>query len=320
MKMKKSLLLLALSAVALGAFAQDDDIYFVPTEKAQPAVKQVEPERSSYSVIPATKAEQQYDNWADNRAGWCDVDEYNRRGMSHNDSVVSLPNATESEYYGADDASDCTVRLVRFHSPRVGVIISSPYYYDYYNIVYDPWFDPWYDPWYGWGGWYGWYGYRPWYSHWYGWGPYYWGWSWGWHRPWHNTWAWHGGHRGWHGGGRHHGGWSGTYHATTRDREYQRGPVNGGRSFGRTTVNPRSNSSGSGSSVNRGIAQRRSFGTSSSSTSRSTGASRSSGSNSRSFGNSSSSSSRSYGGGGFSGGSRSGGGGGSRGGGRSFGR
>ena len=63
----------------------------------------------------------------------------------------------------------CTERIILFHSPSVGVVISSPYYWDYY---YDPWwYGSWRWPYYAWSSWWW---YDPWYPGW-GWGPPYWG-------------------------------------------------------------------------------------------------------------------------------------------------
>ena len=68
-----------------------------------------------------------------------DVDEYNRRGAY----AESAAEANASTDYVDEDIPEmsCTERIILFHSPSVGVVISSPYYWDYY---YDPW---WYGSW-----------------------------------------------------------------------------------------------------------------------------------------------------------------------------
>lgn len=173
-----------MSCGALSSMAQDD-VYFVPSKASQ------EPEakadfKSSYSNVFATEDS----NWAAGRGngGW-DVDAYNRRYVAADTASTDTATASsETADTGADYS--CTVRLVRFHSPTVGVLVSSPYYYDYYTAVY--WADPWfYDPYWGWYG-FGWrYGsfyagfwWGGWYDPWYGpWGP-----AWGWHHH-HHHWA-----------------------------------------------------------------------------------------------------------------------------------
>lgn len=172
------------------AFAQDDDLYFVSSKQKQE--KQVEePRRATYTPI---QEKQDETNWAEGRGnGEWDVDTYNRRDTKADTANAELSLDEENDY------GIYTTRIVRFHSPRVGVYVSSPYYVDVYDYWYDPWFyntwyDPWYTPWYGWG-WHA--GYWP---GWYGWGwhyPHYhygWGWNWGWHHP-HYDYAWGWGHR-----------------------------------------------------------------------------------------------------------------------------
>lgn len=96
-----------------------------------------------------------------------DVDEYNRRGAY----AESAAEANDSTDYVDEDIPEmsCTERIILFHSPSVGVVISSPYYWDYY---YDPWwYGSWRWPYYAWSSWWW---YDPWYPGW-GWGPPYWG-------------------------------------------------------------------------------------------------------------------------------------------------
>ena len=155
--------------------AQDDDIYFVPSgdskEMKQSKQRTAEPEYVS-------EDEYAYSNWAENRSfHGRDVDEYNRRG---GEKQQDANNDTYNEESPSVQEVSCTERIVRFHSPTVGVIVSSPYYSDYVDIWLDPWY---YDPWYGGFGFYGYYGWNSWRYH------YYWNNPWYWHDPWYNPWG-----------------------------------------------------------------------------------------------------------------------------------
>lgn len=201
--MKKSLLLLGMCLVATGAYAQDDDVYFVPSSENNTESQDIYiSETSSYEPI-ADESYYESSNWAAGRGnGDWDVDEYNRRGRSYTQQEVDTMTADDFYQDGYEDGYEdgyYTSRLIRFWSPRVGVYVSSPYYWDYYDwyYAYDPWYYGYGSPWsWGWSGWYGW-------GSWYGWRPYYssWYWGWGWNRPWHGGWwggpsyAWH--HHNW---------------------------------------------------------------------------------------------------------------------------
>ena len=195
MKRLLAILIFAVGASS-GTFAQDDDVYFVPTkaQKAAEAKKLQERQQrrlqSDYEYIEGqgSAAGIYHDNgssWAEGRVGQRNVDEYNRRQAVPDTACVSNSDCDEDGEY--------TSRLVRFHSPRVGVVVSSPYYSlwtDYYN----PWLTPWdadfyYDDRYGWG-------WQPYYYH----SPFYW--RYGWYDPWWSyTWGWQPGwHDHWHGG------------------------------------------------------------------------------------------------------------------------
>lgn len=149
----------------VSTFSQDDDLYFVSSKSKKDNKKQLE--ESTIQVIESNE-------FANNNYSEEEIDRYNRRN-----SVDSIP-----EYNVAyeDEMGAYTSRLVRFHSPTVGVYISSPYYIDYYDWFhpYYPWnYNIFYDPWY--------YGYYPsgyWYSwnYWGAWNPWYYGPSWG-YRP-----------------------------------------------------------------------------------------------------------------------------------------
>lgn len=190
-------LLLSLLAVcffsSVAGYAQDDDVYFVPSRNAD---KQQENETNTYRPTYTGNAGDASSNWAEGRGdGQWDVDRYNRRGAAR-DSVsygtYAFADGTDSVAVDAYEDADATytMRLIRFHSPRFGVYVSSPYYDSFF---YDPF---WSDFWpYGYWGWYGW-GYA-------GWGP----WGIGWYDPW------YGPHWGWgHWWGWHHGpAWGGWY-------------------------------------------------------------------------------------------------------------
>lgn len=175
--MKKWILLLISMCVASSfCHAQDDDVYFVPSGSKQEPVKKVAPAR----YAPIAPEENASEDWSAGRVSGRDVDDYNRRGMSARKDT--LP-AAEADVLDAEQGGTYTARLVRFHSPRVGVYVSSPFYVDYYDYWYDPWYDSWaYGYWPGFhvGWWPGW-GWRPYWNSW-----------WGWHRPWWDyTWGWH---------------------------------------------------------------------------------------------------------------------------------
>lgn len=190
---KLALSLITLLALSGTAWAQDD-VYFVPSKKA---LQQEQQERQRthprYSTVESADAvpydgSGHYDDWADGRFSSRDVDEYNRH--TRRQRRDTLNNYREEEA----DQQTMTGRIVRFRSPR-GVIVASPYYYDYYYDLayYDPWFSDW-----GWSGWYGWY--DPWYYGvgWFGWNsPWryscYSPWSWNaWYSPWYTGWGWSG--------------------------------------------------------------------------------------------------------------------------------
>lgn len=172
--MKKILSLMLLAAVGfMPATAQDDDVYFVPSKSSKTSQK----DRSNFSSqaerIPV-EASNTYDNLYEMSDR--DIDAYNRRY-----AVTDSIDATD-DYVEDNEEGTYTRRLVRFHSPTVGVYVSSPYYdvvADYY--WYDPWFTPWYySPFYGPS--YAW-TWSPWAYDWY--------WGWGWHTWWYDPWHYH---------------------------------------------------------------------------------------------------------------------------------
>jgi len=200
---------LFLSLIAVGfpfavGFAQDDDIYFVPSRTAD--TPQTRSEYTPQTVVTEITDENE-SNWADSRGnGTWDVDEYNRRGRRSDtletDTRTFSSEEDTTDYYLNEGDAVYTTRIIRFHAPHVGVWVSSPYYADFF---YDPFWGDFYpynywawNSWYGWGwhgwgpwGWHAWHGwYDPWYGHW-GWGP---SWAWrpgpswgGWYPPHHGS-------------------------------------------------------------------------------------------------------------------------------------
>lgn len=223
--MKKLILLAICCAPVITGYAQDDDVYFVPSKKSNPTEDVTPRALTPSTVIPLTNDTHDYDNWAEHRGnGHWDVDAYNRRGAWQEGLRDSL--ATDSIDDVPTAEGDCTARIVRFHSPRAGVIVSSPYYADVVDVWMDPWYiNPWYSPWSWYTPWYDrWY--TSWYGGWYGWGwscgwgwNYYPGWwypgpSWGWggwhhHHHWYPGWG--GGHNYWAGNIGPRGGYVGRY-------------------------------------------------------------------------------------------------------------
>lgn len=178
-------------------------MYFVPSKATETAkTTPVTQTRTTTTTITTTTTS----------TPWCDVDEYNRRGQyAPTDADTTWSENADPDEALYDDYS-CTARIIRFHSPTVGVLVSSPYYWDfYYDLV---WYDPWLYPSYGWRAWWSW-GY-PWY--WSAYSPWWdWGWGWGWHRPYPPLW---------------HGGWNPRPIAGNKVGQYRPGPTGGGVRYG----------------------------------------------------------------------------------------
>ena len=211
--MKQIIFTLMMLVLPAGIMAQVDDLYYVPTKKKVKKEVKVTT-NDAVKVAPATNTTQSGTNVVriapkSNIVNGIDEDAYNRRSTT---STYS----TEQEYtdeqtyeyqeeYVEEPTSDAdytySSRIVRFHSPRRAVVLSSPLYWDVvYNCGLDNWtiyddgiywdvypdysyssiyVSPWYSPswsWYtgcGWGFSFGW-GYSSWY------------WNWGYHHPhWH---------------------------------------------------------------------------------------------------------------------------------------
>lgn len=171
--MKKWMFLtIILGAMALQGWAQDDDMYYVPTRQ------NVARDRATYGIPSGTY-------YSGSRRS---VDEYNRRGSMYE---VLPPDSSDIIMFSGgagvypDSLSDfaLTQQMERWdgYEPssaywagyaqgRLDWSWHSPWYYSSYWYdpwYYDPWYWGWYDPWYGyygWGGYYGYYSYyRPWY-------------------------------------------------------------------------------------------------------------------------------------------------------------
>lgn len=281
---QKLLFLLSFYLFATHAFAQDDDIYFVPKKKSNESEVKSVIRTSNYSV--AHDAEEE--DWSEGRVADRDVDEYNRRGGYSESSQ-----ANETVGYVDEETmatGTYTQRIVRFHSP-MGTYVSSPYYSDYIDIWLDPWYDFHFT--YGWG-WYGW-------NNWYCWSPFH-------HSHWWNPWYdpfyppyWHPNyHPGYHPG--HHPG----YHPGHQPNAFagKVGPNGGYVSYGKSGNNKGKQSVtryGNTTKRNNNSRPSRNFGNSSSSDRKSNNYNNSSnrrensGSPSRNYGNSNSGSQRNYG-------------------------
>ena len=213
-------------AAILTVSAQDDDLYFTPARKKAkqtdvPAA--VTPAPRNVTVVNAARPQLEVYNTNSRND-----DEYNRRGNysgtwqtsggAGSDSLAAeVDTIREYGRYDLDDPElDYTYsrRILRFHSPRVGYYVSSPYYWDLvygygvYDYFYDPFYYDFYDPFYwnyGWGYGYAWGPWASWYS------P-----LWGWYTP-HYHWATWGYGPAWH---------SSSHYASLRPRTI--GPRNGG--------------------------------------------------------------------------------------------
>lgn len=181
--MKKILPLLLLAAsVSLPLQAQDDDVYFVPSKSKKevktdyrPAVRQSEVDMLETTAGTSTASRSQMSDE--------DVDAYNRRYRPADTlSSAAVEDVDDAENYSSSESY--TVRLVRFHSPTVGVWVSSPYYAVVTDDLYaDIWLDPWdlyYSPWY-----------TPYYRPYWSWGwsscsSFWWSCGWGWDPYWHH--------------------------------------------------------------------------------------------------------------------------------------
>ena len=169
--MRVSLLLLSLVLSAV-AYAQVDDIYFVPKKEKKVAVERTNDIYDDYDTGVGI-------------ANTIDDDVYNRRVNVLEESVDD-EEYEESDLFADEDEYEYSSRIVRFHSPH-RVIVSSPWYWDVvytsgsnnwviyddgiYWDLYPSYYSSWYYPHWSWsmswcGGYYGWhFGYNNWWHH-----------------------------------------------------------------------------------------------------------------------------------------------------------
>ena len=246
----KNLIAVMLLVLPFTAWAQDDDVYFVPKKKAKTVKTEQRTERPErylpVEIIYEDNDEEDYDTLLTQGSNR-DVDEYNRRTRNTqrqarmvqnpdgtfsfqvpatdtlyvmNDSTIITTDGFASELYargyedGMVDGEDFAYsqRIGRF---GYGGVYASPWYYNYYDpYYYDDWY--WgYRPYYGYYGYYGWH--RPYWSVYWGWDPY-----------------WHGHYYGWGGGYRYHGSRPSRGGWTSRGNYYggRGGTIRGGRASG----------------------------------------------------------------------------------------
>lgn len=183
---------LALTVTLTVQAQDDDDLYFTPTKKSQKSV-------STKVYNDCSRNDDEYNRRYTGYAGsWQTGGNADSISTDSLQSEVEYAQSSQSDYDLTDPENDYVYsrRILRFHSPRFGFAISSPYYWDLvydwgvYDYLYDPYYDYFYDPFYwSWGWGYGW-AYRPW-NTWYG--PI-WGWNhaphgwhdWGWGPMWHD--------------------------------------------------------------------------------------------------------------------------------------
>ncbi len=156
----KNLVLLSMLLMPALAMAQDDGMYFTP-EKPVTKTNVREASVNNKRTIYTKPSVSVYNNSSRNE------DEYNRMYVPAEEEYVD-----DYDRVDYDDENDFALsrRIVRFHSPRIGLAISSPFYWDvvysygaydylYDTYAYDPFF--WDYGWrYGWswGAWHSWHG------------------------------------------------------------------------------------------------------------------------------------------------------------------
>lgn len=173
MTMKKRITCLwMVGLLPLTLWAQDDDMYFVPSKEnvAKEARSYGLPQNTYYSG-----SERSVDDY--NRKAWTTVSPVDSAGNDIIDFSAVRGVYPDSSYTVVEDNDyQLTRRMSRFDDYAV----REAYWNGYRDATWtSPWYYPgrysWYDPWY-WDGWYGGY-YHPWYGGWYG--GYY-----GYYRPW----------------------------------------------------------------------------------------------------------------------------------------
>lgn len=199
--------LLASLLVSIVGYAQMDDMYFVPTKEKKASVEKKRVQNIPSQTVTDVPSEAEDADVVYATGTLRDVDEYNRRDLWHNDSILEETEYEDSmavdEEMDLNDDYHYSKRILRFCAPSIGVMVSSPLYWD---LCYGPnsiYWDVYVDGIYAyafpssWSSLY----WGPYFSFSWGWGPY-WGWGgpWyaGWYRPWYGP-HWHYPHWG-HGG------------------------------------------------------------------------------------------------------------------------
>ena len=228
--MKTSVLFLGLAILLPMAANAQDDVYYIPSKDIRKVTT------TDGTLVPTETTAEKAQYYEETR----DIDDYNRRGSILTDTADyesdEVTRTVESKF---DDSSDdvaypYTKLVMRFHSPHVGYIVSSPYYWDIcYGDVWDVYYDGWaaYVPSYTYWS----YTYDPWYYR------SYWGWGrpidWGWSRPYyyhhhHHYYsrpAWGRGYSRYAPGFGHHGGRAFAGRGMDRPRADFGGRIGGGR-------------------------------------------------------------------------------------------
>ena len=205
--MKQIIFTLMMLVLPLGIMAQVDDLYYVPKKKQAKKEVVVTTSNNVVKVAPATVATPQNGTNVvrvakkSNIVNGIDEDEYNRRSTQptytpeQEYAEEEVYEYSDEQTYSDEPADDYTYssRIVRFHSPRRAVMLSSPLYWDvvynsglnnwtiyddgiYWDVYTDYGYTTYYSPWYyspswslrwgcGWGLSFGW-GYSSWYWNW----------------------------------------------------------------------------------------------------------------------------------------------------------
>ena len=129
MQWRSALVMMLMLVSPFLAFAQTDDIYFVPTKSSEKQTIVVERVSDKYNIVDETKVTVR------------NVDEYNRRYTYTNDPEVYVEDNYGDEYVAvADDYQDYdySTRIIRFRNPRRAI---SNIYWD---LAYTSYVNDWY--------------------------------------------------------------------------------------------------------------------------------------------------------------------------------
>ena len=265
--MKKILLVSLVLACLPTLIMAQDDLYFIPKKKTEKKVTTVVKSVDDKVVTRTQTTPGTTVLVKDVKGEVRDVDEYNRRYTSR-DNTFSMENDTlyiEEKPYnergewvngfeGTQDDYEYAMRIVRFRNPRFAIPVSSPLYWDViYSLpswewnVFDDGLYAYAFPTYSNRLWWDWRWNYPWGSSW--------SYSLGWHSPWLDSWYgpgyWGGGYWGGYWGHHYHHHWHPIYH---RPMYAGIGGYWGNRHgrFGSSALNPRIHAGRYSSNVNRG--------------------------------------------------------------------